>query len=104
MSDAKKANNAVRTELLRALGKAFDLEGVGNNNYGKQTLSQIPFLSQPLQTFSQKFMDKLSELHSVFSYFAASTESVINGKDVVDAIGRDFEDIVRANPDAYGPQ
>ena len=91
MSDAKKANNAVRTELLRALGKAFDLEGVGNNNYGKLT-------------FSQKFMDKLSELHSVFSYFAASTESVINGKDVVDAIGRDFEDIVQANPDAYGPQ
>ena len=25
-------------------------------------------------------------------------------KDVVDAIGRDFEDIVRADPDAYSPQ
>ena len=25
-------------------------------------------------------------------------------QDVVDAVGRDFEDVVRANPDAYGPQ
>ena len=25
-------------------------------------------------------------------------------QDVVDAIGGDFEDTVRANPDAYGPQ
>ena len=25
-------------------------------------------------------------------------------KDVVDAVGRDFEDTVRANPDAYSPQ
>ena len=49
MSDAKKANNAVRSELLRALGRAFDLEGVGNNGEGKAT-------------FSQKFMDRLSEL------------------------------------------
>ena len=49
MSGAKAANNAVRTELLRALGNAFGIEGVGNNSAGKTT-------------FSQKFMDKLSEL------------------------------------------
>ena len=49
LSGAKEANNAVRTELLRALGRAFDLDGVGNNSEGKTT-------------FSQKFMDKLSEL------------------------------------------
>ena len=49
MSGAKNANNAVRTELLRALGRAFDLEGVGNNSAGKTT-------------FSRKFMDRLSEL------------------------------------------
>ena len=49
LSGAKAANNAVRTELLRALGKAFDLDGIGNNIEGKTT-------------FSQKFMDKLSEL------------------------------------------
>lgn len=46
---AKAANNAVRTELLRALGKAFGIDGVGNNSAGKTT-------------FSQKFMDRLSEL------------------------------------------
>ena len=49
LSGAKAANNAVRTELLRALGNAFGIEGVGNNSAGKTT-------------FSQKFMDKLSEL------------------------------------------
>ena len=49
LSGAKKANNAVRTELLCALGRAFYIEGVGNNNEGKTT-------------FSQKFMDRLSEL------------------------------------------
>lgn len=49
MSGAKDANNAVRTELLRALGRAFDIEGVGNNVEGKTT-------------FSRKFMDRLSEL------------------------------------------
>ena len=48
-SGAKAANNAVRTELLCALGRAFDLEGVGNNSAGKTT-------------FSRKFMDRLSEL------------------------------------------
>ena len=45
----KTANNAVRTELLRALGRAFDLEGVGNNSEGKTT-------------FSAAFMDKLAAL------------------------------------------
>ena len=49
LSGAKAANNAVRTELLRSLGRAFDLEGVGNNSEGKTT-------------FSASFMDKLSEL------------------------------------------
>ena len=49
LSGAKTANNAVRTELLCALGRAFDLEGVGNNSAGKTT-------------FSTGFMDKLSEL------------------------------------------
>ena len=46
---AKEANNAVRTELLRALGRAFGLEGVGNNVNGETT-------------FSAAFMDKLSTL------------------------------------------
>ena len=45
LSGAKAANNAIRTELLRALGNAFGIEGVGNNSAGKTT-------------FSQKFMDK----------------------------------------------
>ena len=49
MSGAKNANNAVRTELMSALGRAFDLDGIGNNSEGKTT-------------FSQKFMDRLSEL------------------------------------------
>ena len=49
LSGAKNANNAVRTELLCALGRAFDLEGVGNNIAGKTT-------------FSRGFMDRLSEL------------------------------------------
>ena len=49
LSGAKNANNAVRTELLCALGRAFDLEGVGNNSVGQTT-------------FSRKFMDRLSEL------------------------------------------
>ena len=49
LSGAKAANNAVRTELLLTLGKAFGIEGVGNNIAGKTT-------------FSQKFMDRLSEL------------------------------------------
>jgi len=49
LSGAKNANNAVRTDLLRALGRAFDIEGIGNNVEGKTT-------------FSQKFMDRLSEL------------------------------------------
>ena len=31
-------------------------------------------------------------------------KNVDYSQDLVDAIGRDFEDIVRANPDAYGPQ
>ena len=48
-SGAKEANNAVRTELLRALGRAFDLEGEGNNREGKTT-------------FSTAFMNKLAEL------------------------------------------
>ena len=49
LSGAKNANNAVRTDLLRALGSAFGIEGVGNNVEGKTT-------------FSRKFMDRLSEL------------------------------------------
>ena len=43
------ANNAVRTELLRALGNAFGLEGVGRNDKG-------------VVTFSKDFMDKLAKL------------------------------------------
>ena len=31
-------------------------------------------------------------------------KNVDYSQDLVDAIGRDFEDIVRANPDAYSPQ
>ena len=31
-------------------------------------------------------------------------KNVDYSQDLVDAIGRDLEDIVRANPDAYGPQ
>ena len=31
-------------------------------------------------------------------------KNVDYSQDLVDAIGRDFEDVVRANPDAYGPQ
>ena len=43
------ANNAVRTELLRSLGNAFGLEGVGRNEKG-------------VVTFSKDFMDKLAKL------------------------------------------
>ena len=46
---AKAANNAVRTELLRSLGNAFGLEGVGRNDKG-------------VVTFSKDFMDKLAQL------------------------------------------
>jgi hypothetical protein len=50
MTGAKNANNAVRTELLRALGRAFEInEGIGSNSEGKTT-------------FSPRFMDRLSEL------------------------------------------
>ena len=50
MTGAKNANNAVRTELLRALGRAFEInEGIGSNREGKTT-------------FSPRFMDRLSEL------------------------------------------
>ena len=50
MSGAKNANNAVRTELLSALGRAFEInEGIGSNSQGKTT-------------FSPRFMDRLSEI------------------------------------------
>lgn len=45
----KAANNAVRTELLRSLGNAFGLEGMGQNKDG-------------VMTFSKEFMTKLAEL------------------------------------------
>lgn len=45
---AKSANNAVRTELLKALGRAFDLQGVSEK--GGRT------------TFSREFMDRLEEI------------------------------------------
>ena len=45
---AKAANNAVRTELLKALGQAFNLQGVSEQD-GKTT-------------FTGAFMDRLSEL------------------------------------------
>ena len=44
----KTKNNAVRTELLKALGRAFHLEGVGE-------LAGKP-------TFSEVFMNKLAEI------------------------------------------
>ena len=44
----KASNNAVRTELLKALGRAFHLEGVGELS-GKAT-------------FSEAFMDRLAEI------------------------------------------
>ncbi len=47
-SSTKANNNAVRTELLRALGQAFNLQGVGEQ--GGRT------------TFSQEFMNKLEEI------------------------------------------
>lgn len=46
--DTGKRNNAVRTELLKALGRAFDLEGVGEHD-GKTT-------------FTGAFMDRLEEI------------------------------------------
>ena len=46
--DTKRSNNAVRTELLKALGRAFHLEGVGE-------LAGKP-------TFSEVFMNKLAEI------------------------------------------
>ena len=49
LTPAKTANNAVRTELLRSLGNAFGLEGVGRNAKG-------------VTTFSKAFMDKLADL------------------------------------------
>ena len=40
MTGAKNANNAVRTELLSALGRAFEInEGIGSNSQGKTTFS-----------------------------------------------------------------
>ena len=48
-SSTKDANNAARTELLRSLGDAFGLEGVGRNDKG-------------VVTFSKDFMDKLAGL------------------------------------------
>lgn len=46
--ETEKRNNAVRTELLKALGQAFNLNGVTERD-GKTT-------------FSEEFMDRLSEL------------------------------------------
>ena len=46
--DTKRSNNAVRTELLKALGRAFHLEGVGELS-GKATFSEV-------------FMNKLAEI------------------------------------------
>ena len=46
--DTKRSNNAVRTELLKALGRAFHLEGVGELS-GKAT-------------FSEAFMNRLAEI------------------------------------------
>ena len=43
------ANNATRTELLRSLGDAFGLDGIGRNAKG-------------VTTFSKDFMDKLAKL------------------------------------------
>ncbi len=48
-SSTQAANNAARTELLRTLGDAFDLDGVGRNAKG-------------VTTFSKDFMDKLAKL------------------------------------------
>lgn len=45
---AKAANNAIRTELLRSLGKAFGLSGMSEKN--------------GMVTFSKDFMDKLAKL------------------------------------------
>ena len=47
--ETKAANNAVRTELLRSLGNAFGLEGVGRDDKG-------------VTTFSEAFIDKLAKL------------------------------------------
>lgn len=47
-ADAERQNNAVRTELLKALGRAFHLEGVGELS-GKTT-------------FSEAFMNRLAEI------------------------------------------
>ena len=47
-SSTKANNNAVRTELLKALGRAFNLDGVGEQG-GKTT-------------FSREFMDRLEEI------------------------------------------
>ncbi len=46
---ARKANNEARAELLKSLGKAFGLEGVGTGKRGETT-------------FSGEFMDKLKKL------------------------------------------
>ena len=48
-SSTRAANNAARTEFLRALGNAFGLEGIGRNEKG-------------VTTFSKGFMDKLETL------------------------------------------
>ena len=47
--ETRANNNAVRTELLKSLGNAFGLEGVGMNEQGKVT-------------FSKDFMDRLEKL------------------------------------------
>lgn len=49
VSSTKAANNAARTELLRSLGNAFGLNGMGQNKDG-------------VTTFSKGFMDKLQKL------------------------------------------
>jgi len=49
-SDDKKANNEIRTELLKSLGRAFGIsDGIGTDNEGRTT-------------FSKEFMNKLERI------------------------------------------
>lgn len=71
MPSTQAANNAARTELLRALGQAFGLEGMGQNKDG-------------VTTFSKEFMTKLDELlgpnFKIGDFGIASDGTVASGK------------------------
>ena len=111
MQSLSEAMHGADGEHLQQVYGDFDNGDAMYEPYGddqQMTKMRISFLAldriNKLQRFDCLVAQAAGQDMNNYEMPEYDAKNVDYSQDLVDAIGRDFEDIVRANPDAYGPQ